>query len=128
MMSEATFDIARNFFALSIMLIIIRKASWLAKVFLVFVRGGDIGPIVNNQHMTVEWVVRAGSVLIAMSGMFALFAMRPSHYSLPAASALILCLETMVIWRLLYFAPQKNYMAASLGVLFALSVFIEAVT
>jgi hypothetical protein len=135
MTAELSYTIMRNFCVLTAMLLIIRNVAWCGEMFRVYIAGGDTDALFYKKHITDEWVVRAGSVLIALAALFALIIatlehvvhwLHPTPYTIPAAFMSLVCIETLMVWRLIYFAPKKNFMAASIACLFALSFVIEA--
>lgn len=132
---EVSYIILRNFCVLTAMLLIIRNVAWCGELFRVYITGGDTEPAIYRVHTTPEWLVRAGSVLMALVALFALLLatldrivtwMHPTPWTIYGAFMSLVCIETLLVWRLLYFAPKKHFMGASITCLFILSFVIEA--
>lgn len=132
---EFTYTIARNFCVLTAMLLVIRNVAWCGEMFRVYIAGGDTSELFYKKHITEEWIIRAGSVLISLVALFALLLatlghivlwLHPAPYTIYSAFMAMVCLETLMVWRLFYFAAKKNFMAASIACLFVLSFVIEA--
>lgn len=134
MTAETAYVILRNFCVLTATLLVIRNLAWCGELTRVYLAGGDTGLMTDRKHITDEWVVRAGSVLIALVALFGLSMatlehvvhwLRPTSLTIPTAFMALVCLETLMLWRLIYFAPDKRFMGASIGCLFALSLIVE---
>lgn len=132
---EAAYVILRNFCVLTAMILLIRNVAWCGELFRVYIMGGDPEPSLTRIHTTPEWVVRSGSVLIALVALFALLLatldrivtwMPPTPWTIYSAFMFLVSLETLMVWRLLYFAQKKHLMGASIACLFILSFVIEA--
>lgn len=132
---EAAYVILRNFCVLTAMILVIRNVAWCGELFRTYIMGGDTQPAIYRVHTTPEWVVRSGSVLIALVALFTLLLatldrivtwMHPTPWTIYTAFMSLVCLETLMVWRLLYFAPKKHFMGASIACLFILSFVIEA--
>ncbi len=130
---EVTFVILRNFCVLAAILVLIRNISWAGALASIYFSGGEV-TMWNRQHVTPEWTVRAGSVLIALVTLFAfafaMFAhvvtwMHPAPFTMATACLSLVCLATLLIWRLLYFAKRPAMMIGSLVCLAALSILVE---
>lgn len=131
---EANFVVLRNFCVLLAMVEIIRDTSWAGALAKIYFSGGEV-TMWNRQHITPEWTVRAGSVLIALVALFAFaFAtfthvvtwLHPIPFTMATACLSLVCLATLLIWRLLYFATRKELMMGSISCLLVLSIVVEA--
>lgn len=131
---EFIFAFLRNFTVLTAMLLTIKNIFWCGELLAVHLRGGDFREFSHKKHMTEEWVIRAGSVLIAIGAFFALILAAVSHvvpwvapttFINPFAFVAMICFETLMVWRLLFFTKRSIYMYAALAGLAALSVLVE---
>ena len=130
---ETYFLILRNFSVLAAMLLLIRNISWAGALATIYLSGGEVS-MWDRRHVTPEWTVRAGSVLIALLTLFAFafatFAhivtwLRPVPFTMATACLSLVCLATLLVWRLLYFAARKELMMGSIACLFFLSIIVE---
>lgn len=134
MLGETAFAIMRDFVVLTGLLVVIKNLAWCGELAAVHLRGDDFKLLSHAKHITDEWVVRAGSVLIALAGLFALIVaavehvvrwLDPTPFTLPFAFASLVCIQTLLVWRLLYFAKRPAMMIGSLACLAALSILVE---
>lgn len=130
------FVILRNFVVLTAMLLAIKEMFWTSKVVAAVRKGNDHTAITHRVHHTHEWVIRMGSLLLAFTAFFALIIatvehvvrwFHPVQYSVPAAFFSLICIETLILWRIFYFVDEDKlkYMYVSLGCLALLSVLVE---
>jgi len=134
MESELPYSILRNLVVLTAMLLVIKNLAWCGELLAIHLRGDDYRIVAFKTYTTDEWVIRAGSVLIALSAFFALIVttvehvvpwLRPVAFTNPFAFMAMVCFETLMIWRLLFFTKRAGYMIASLGGLAVLSILVE---
>lgn len=134
MLGETAFAIMRDFVVLTGLLVVIKNLAWCGELAAVHLRGDDFKLLSHAKHITDEWVVRAGSVLIALAGLFALIVeavehvvrwLNPTPFTMPFAFASLVCIQTLLVWRLLYFAKRPAMMIGSLACLAALSILVE---
>lgn len=130
------FVILRNFVVLTAMLLAIKEMFWTSKVVVAVRNGHDHTAITHKVHHTHEWVIRMGSLLLAFTAFFALIIatvehivrwLHPVQYSAPAAFFSLICIETLILWRIFYFVEEDRlkYMYLSLGCLALLAVLVE---
>lgn len=130
------FVIMRNFVVLTAMLLAIKELFWTGRVVVAIRKGHDHTTITHKIHHTNEWVIRIGSLLIAFTAFFALIIatvehvvrwLHPVQYSIPAAFFSLICIETLILWRIFYFVDEDKlkFMYVSLGCLALLSVLVE---
>lgn len=130
------FVILRNFVVLTAMLLAVKEMFWTGKVVVTARNGHDHTVITHKVHHTHEWVIRMGSLLLAFTAFFALIVatvehvvrwLHPVQYSVPAAFFSLICIETLILWRIFYFVEEDKlkYMYISLGCLALLSVLVE---
>lgn len=133
---HVTFVIFRNFVVLTAMLLTVKNLFWTGKVIAKIHRGHDHTAVTHRVHFTEEWVIRLGSLLIAFAAISALIIatvehvvrwLHPVQYSVPAAFFSLICIETLILWRLFYFVDEDKikFMYASLVCLALLSVLVE---
>ena len=131
---EVAFVIFRNFVVLTAMLLTVKNLFWTGQVVAAIRRGHDHTAVTHRVHFTEEWVIRLGSLLIAFAAISALIVatvehvvrwLHPVQYSVPAAFFSLICIETLILWRLFYFTQKPKFMYASVGCLALLSVLLE---
>lgn len=128
------YAILRNFVVLTAMLLTIKNIAWCGELLAVHLRGEDYKAFSHRIYTTEEWIIRAGSMLIALASLFALAIaaaehfvtwLHPTAYTIPFAFMSLICLQTLMIWRLLFFTKRGGYMMLSLAGLAALSILAE---
>ncbi len=134
MLAESAFAITRDFVILTGLLVVIKNLAWCGELAAIHLRGDDFYELSHKKHITDEWVVRAGSVLIALAALFGLIVaavehvvrwLNPTPLTLPFAFASLVCIQTLLVWRLLYFAKRPAMMIGSIACLALLSILVE---
>lgn len=131
---EFIFAFMRNLVVLTSVLLTIKNLFWCGRVLALHLSGNDFRQISHKKHETEEWVIRAGSVLIAGGAFFALILaavsrvvpwVAPTTFVNPFAFVAMVCFETLMVWSLLFFTKRSALMYASIACLVGLSVLVE---
>lgn len=134
MQLDFVFSVLRNFAMLTGVLVFIKNVSWIGELLAIHLRGDDFREISHKKHETDEWVIRVGSLMIALTALLGLAQETIEHFShwinpgklaFPFAFLAVIGWNTLLSWCLLYFAKRPFFMIMSLASLFALSVLVE---
>lgn len=131
---DFVFSVLRNFAMLTGVLVFIKNVSWGGELLSIHLRGDDFRQISHKKHETDEWVIRVGSLIIALTALLGLAQETMEHFShwvhptkveFPFAFLAVIGWNTLLSWCLLYFAKRPTFMILSLVSLLALSILVK---
>ena len=116
-MIELATNSALIFSALCGVILLIRNLHWLTARTLVALHEGHLAICIEAEaeRCFPAWIVRIGTVLMALTAICAAVDMK---------MGMALCLALLLGWRWLYFAKDMKYSGASMAALLALAVLV----